>query len=209
MYRKRNTYGKIIDYKSGQQKFDLAAIYRGEQLQLVVYLNAALEIEARQHTDKEVLPAGILYYTLNDPIIDVQSELTDEELQAKIMRELKMNGLVNSDETVFRRMDREMESSSDIIPVKITKSGFDARSSSVASREEFALISNYVNHTILSMGQQMMDGDISAKPGNYSYCAFKSICGRSHLKAEGSTERYDRATILTKMQEAVGDSDET
>lgn len=200
-----HVYVKIIDYKSGQQRFDLAAVYRGEQLQLVVYLNAALEIEAQKHTDKEVLPAGILYYHLDDPVVDVDQELTDEELQVRIMRELKMNGLVNSDEAVYRRMDRDFVDDSAIIPVKLTKSGIGANSG-VASSEEFKLISDYVNHTILSMGQQMMDGDISAKPGNCDYCAFRSVCGRSHLRVEGEG-KLDRDTILARMQEAVGDLD--
>ena len=36
-------YVKIIDYKSGSTSFDLAALYYGLQLQLVVYMDAALE----------------------------------------------------------------------------------------------------------------------------------------------------------------------
>ena len=36
-----HVYVKVIDYKSGNRKFDLAALYYGLQLQLVVYMNAA------------------------------------------------------------------------------------------------------------------------------------------------------------------------
>ncbi len=35
-------YVKVIDYKSGQNKFDIVALYHGLQLQLVTYLNGAL-----------------------------------------------------------------------------------------------------------------------------------------------------------------------
>mgnify|MGYP002509008205 CR=1 FL=1 len=37
-------YVKVIDYKSGNRRFDLAALYYGLQLQLVVYMNAAVEL---------------------------------------------------------------------------------------------------------------------------------------------------------------------
>ncbi len=40
-------YVKIIDYKSGNTTFSLLNLYHGLQLQLVVYMSAALELEAK------------------------------------------------------------------------------------------------------------------------------------------------------------------
>ena len=40
---------KVIDYKSGNTKFDLIRVYRGLQLQLVVYMDAAMEMLRGQH----------------------------------------------------------------------------------------------------------------------------------------------------------------
>lgn len=54
---------KIIDYKSGEKQFDLAALYYGLQLQLVVYMNAAVEMERKKHPDKEVVPAALCIIT--------------------------------------------------------------------------------------------------------------------------------------------------
>ncbi|MCR5267057.1 MAG: exodeoxyribonuclease V subunit gamma [Lachnospiraceae bacterium] len=199
----RHVYVKVIDYKSGQQRFDLAAIYRGEQLQLIVYLNAAMEIEKHKHPDKEVLPAGILYYHLDDPLIDTEAGLSDDELQNEIMKKLKLTGLVSSDEEIYKKMDRDMTTTSNIIPVRLTKTGIDANSGT-ATGEEFRLISNYVNHTIRSMGQKMMEGDISARPGNCDFCAFASVCGRSRMKGE-TEHKPDRDTILSNMRNAISD----
>ena len=50
-----HVYVKIIDYKSGTTSFDLAALFYGLQLQLVVYMDAAVEMEERRHPDKAYL----------------------------------------------------------------------------------------------------------------------------------------------------------
>ena len=52
-------YLKIIDYKTGKTKFDLTDIYYGLQLQLVVYMDAAMEKIGREYPDKTVVPAGL------------------------------------------------------------------------------------------------------------------------------------------------------
>ena len=39
-----HVYVKVIDYKSGNRKFDLAALYYGLQLQLVVYMLSLIHI---------------------------------------------------------------------------------------------------------------------------------------------------------------------
>ena len=57
-------YVKIIDYKSGSTSFDLAALYYGLQLQLVVYMDAALEMQERKNPGKEAVPAGFSITTL-------------------------------------------------------------------------------------------------------------------------------------------------
>lgn len=55
---------KVIDYKSGNTKFDLIRVYRGLQLQLVVYMDAAMEMLQGQHPKKEILPGEFSIITL-------------------------------------------------------------------------------------------------------------------------------------------------
>ena len=52
-------YVKIIDYKSGNTSLNLVELYYGLQIQLVVYMNAAVELEQKKHPGKQVEPAGI------------------------------------------------------------------------------------------------------------------------------------------------------
>lgn len=109
-------YVKIIDYKTGTQSFDLAALYHGLQMQLVVYMDAAMTVEEKRHPDQHVVPAGIFYYKIKDPIVSREEDM--ERLEEAILKELRLDGIVNSDDAVLRLIDEEMKpgTSSSVIP---------------------------------------------------------------------------------------------
>ena len=207
-----HVYVKVIDYKSGNRKFDLAALYYGLQLQLVVYMNAAMEMESRKHPDKEIVPAALLYYHIDDPTIETPVELTDEQINEQILAKLRMNGVVNSDPEVVERLDRYMQDKSVVIPVEKKKDGSFSARSGVLSREEMQLISSYVDAKIRSIGREILDGKIAANPyekGNEeacTYCAYKNVCG-----FDGSIPGYekrqledlDKQALMQRMQKTV------
>ncbi len=176
-------YVKVIDYKSGSRKFDLAALYYGLQLQLVVYMNAAVEMEQKKHPEKKIVPAAMLYYHIADPMIEDGQGLTPEQLNRKILQELKATGIVNSDDRAVRLLDGEFTGKSDILPIERKKDGSFSAYSSVISEENMAVVSDYVNHKIKELGTGILQGNISVNPceqnGNSSctYCAYRSICG--------------------------------
>lgn len=207
-----HVYVKVIDYKSGNRKFDLAALYYGLQLQLVVYMNAAMEMESRKHPDKEIVPAALLYYHIDDPTIETPVELTDEQINEQILAKLRMNGVVNSDPEVVERLDRYMQDKSVVIPVEKKKDGSFSARSGVLSREEMQLIFSYVDAKIRSIGREILDGKIAANPyekGNEeacTYCAYKKVCG-----FDGSIPGYekrqledlDKQALMQRMQKTV------
>lgn len=207
-----HVYVKVIDYKSGNKKFDLAALYYGLQLQLVVYMNAAMEMESRKHPDKEIVPAALLYYHIDDPTIETPVELTDEQINEQILAKLRMNGVVNSDPEVVERLDRYMQDKSVVIPVEKKKDGSFSARSGILSREEMQLVSSYVDAKIRGIGREILDGKIAANPyekGNEeacTYCAYKKVCG-----FDGSIPGYekrqledlDKQTLMQRMQETV------
>ena len=207
-----HVYVKVIDYKSGNKKFDLAALYYGLQLQLVVYMNAAMELESRKHPDKEIVPAALLYYHIDDPTIETPVELTQEQINEEILTKLRMNGVVNSDPAVVERLDHLLQDKSKVIPVEKKKDGSFSARSGILSREEMQLVSSYVDTKIRKIGREILDGKIAANPyekGNEeacTYCAYKKVCG-----FDGSIPGYekrqledlDKQTLMQRMQETV------
>lgn len=184
-YEEEDTiYVKVIDYKSGSTNFDLVGVYYGMQLQLVLYMNAALEFMG--HGEKEVQPAGIFYYNVKDPMEEWKDGESDEELKERILKDLKVNGLIQENDGVIEHLDKgfaEGMTESSIIPVKYNKNGSLSASSSVASLENFGKLSAHVHHTVESIGNRILDGDVSINPyerkgrTGCDYCPYISICG--------------------------------
>ncbi len=194
-------YVKIIDYKSGMTEFDPVSLYYGLQLQLVVYLNAALEMEGRLHSGKKVVPAGIFYYRMQDPVLEREADATDEEQQEKLLKKMRPDGVVNDDREILRMLDRGMDGDSLVIPAGLKKNGELKAYSSTASTEQFGQLSGFVANRLVRMGEQILSGDIEVKPvadrsgSACDYCACADVCGFDR-KLPGMCER--RLPELTK-----------
>lgn len=202
-------YVKVVDYKSGSTKFDMVKIYQGMQLQLVVYMNAAMEIEQKLHPKAEVIPGGILYYHIDDPVIEVEGELSEEEYKDQILMALRPDGLVNREESIYRAMDDEFEEKSDAIPVQLTKKGALAAASKVAWTEEFELVQEYVRAKMEESGRAIYAGKVSVNPyesgldGSCRYCPYHAVCGLD-LKIPGyqirSLEAVKKEEVFDRMR---------
>lgn len=175
-------YVKIIDYKSGNNTFQMAALYHGLQLQLVLYMDAAIK-SIQKNTDKKIAPAGIFYYNIDDPMVEGEPGDTPEIIEARIKEKLRMNGLVNGKEEVINLLDSQFEKKSDVIPVTKNKDGSLSKASKVVEEQDFELLMDYVNRKITTLGKGILQGDVRIKPYEMDkrtacdYCNFKGVCG--------------------------------
>lgn len=180
MEEEDGVYVRIVDYKSGSKDFNLSDIYNGLELQLLIYLDAILEY-ASKNSKKPVIPGGILYFRIDDPIIKSTGELSDEEIEEKIMKSLKMKGLLLSDVKVVREMDRDADGWSLIIPAAIRSSGLDAKSST-ATLDEFNALRKHIKFRIINLCEDMLKGNVEIKPYknrnriSCEFCSYKPVC---------------------------------
>lgn len=208
-------YVKIIDYKSGNTSFSLLNLYHGLQLQLVVYLNAALELEAKRHPGKETEAAGIFYYHIDNPMVDGLGTESEEEIRREVLAQLKLNGLVNENPDVYRAMDADFAGSSAVIPVAEKTDGSLKATSKTASTYDFKTMSEYVNRTITQAGRRIMNGDVAVSPYELSghtgcdYCPYHMVCGFD-ARLDGFSYRRlekieDAGKILEKMRSQISE----
>lgn len=203
-------YVKVIDYKSGSRNLDIAAIYYGLQLQLVVYMNAAVEMIAKKEKNSHIVPAAMLYYHVSDPMIRAEDDrMSEEALNEKIRESLRMSGIVNEKEDVITRLDSVFGTKSEVIPVERKKDGSLGSRSGTLSEEELQTVSHYVNKKIRQLGKEVLKGDISCAPYAYGarngceYCVYRSICGFNEKIPGYEWNRLESMTkdeAITKMQ---------
>ncbi len=154
-------YVKVVDYKSGGAQFQLLGLYHGLQLQLVVYLNSAMELMRKKYPGLEVVPGGMYYYHLSDPIVSGGPDMTDAEVKEKILEELKLKGVSGEEE----------------------EDASAGKKAKTAGREEFDVLSEFVSHKVREIGQKIFQGEIAANPYQLGeetgcgYCPYHSVCG--------------------------------
>lgn len=196
-------YIKVIDYKSSTRKLSLEEVLNGEQLQLVTYSAIAYEIEKRIYPDKDIQVAGLLYYSFDDPVIEIESseidtdteqpEFSDQEkLDAERMEKMKLQGFVNKSPAVIQKMDHTCNQS---LPVKLDKNGDIKKSENVVSADQIRTIMELTRENIEELGSQIAEGKIAIEPyknksnTGCDYCEFKNIC---HFDVKNGGNQYRR-----------------
>ena len=171
-------YIRIIDYKSSAKDINLNEVVAGLQLQLLTYLDAVCSIE-------DVLPAGVLYFNLIDPVIKESTNVDKEKLEEEIRKQFKMKGLILANVDIVKKMDKTLEKgNSNIVPAYIDKEGNLSKKSSIVTKTQFENLQKYMNKILKQISEEILTGNISVKPyykikqgkTPCEYCSYKSIC---------------------------------
>ena len=186
----KNVFVKILDYKSGSVKLDEEMVRRGLQLQLIIYMNAVMNLIAAQNPGTEVIPSAMMYYQIKDPVInnnDAKSDVDPSEAEKEIRAELKPGGMVDSEEASYLHLHRGYQPgmTSDVMPLKINKNGSVSSNSSVYTTQGFIKLSGEVRDVICSLAEEILKGKASADPAVWEdgkkaacdYCPYKNVCG--------------------------------
>jgi len=178
-------YLRIIDYKSGQARFDISQIEQGLQLQLMLYMNALTKTTngvAQKH------PAGAFYFPIDDPIIDADIELGDLALEAALLKRFRLSGVTIEGAKILEGMDASLSPGTDssVIPVKINKDGSMSKTGRplVLSTDDFTRLGQAAEDKAKELAHRMIRGDIEPNPcpkginAPCRYCAYGAICKR-------------------------------
>lgn len=186
---------RVIDYKSGQVTIQLSDILHGLKLQLLTYLEVALR-QAEQLVGRPGLPGAIFYFRLDDPLIKINGAVpADEALEKKILRQMKLKGLLLADHTVIKMMDDTLVDISDLIPVQLKKDGDISARSAVLTKEQFDTLRAYLRLQLVSAGNEIRDGVVDIAPyrqrnlRSCQYCLFEAVCLFDE-ELEGNSCRY-------------------
>ncbi len=194
-------YLRVVDYKSGKSYFDPTDVYAGLQLQLLIYLQALLE------EYPGAIPAGLFYQKVDDPLIREDGDISDQQAEDAITKELRLKGLVLKDAEVFRMMD------SGDPPVSLGRmfkaDGEPYANAPLVSREELDALLLFAREKAIEIAQSIRAGNIQAAPatdkqgnGPCSYCEYAGICRRDPL-TWSSHNRVKERKNLSELLDAV------
>lgn len=176
-----DTYIKVIDYKSGNVDLRLSDIYHGTKSQLMIYLDALIN-DAEYFGFNHLKPAGLYYFKIDDPIVEYQPH---DFVKTRILKEMKLSGLGVKDFEIMSRIDTQLKetSQSDILNVRLKKSGDFYSNSQVIDAKDFHLLRKHVRNKIKGIGKEILQGSVNIFPLKKSsqltacsYCDYKGIC---------------------------------
>ena len=187
-------YVRVIDYKRGNRAPDPAELFAGLQLQLPVYLGAAMRVERAQS-------AGAYYFRVDEGLVNTPS-LDPGEVEKKRREQLRLNGILPRDGAVLKAMAP--------VPGDVFKgvqpSGTVRTSSISADANGFDLIVQNALDRAREQIEGIRSGVSDAEParsGKYdpcAYCRWRGAC----LRDESLDAAHVRAVGGLKAAELLG-----
>lgn len=179
-------YLRVVDYKSGKKKFDLAELYYGLQVQLEVYMAAALR-QNEQEDKVTTAPAGMFYFHVDDPYLE-REKYSEDAVKAAF----RPDGLFNGAPSAVAALDVSLRAengglkpseTSRLIYAETDKEGQLKEKSKGIPEKDFHTLTEYVYHKLEAEAEEILDGNTKASPYRYKkgtpcdYCAYHTVCG--------------------------------
>ena len=176
----------------------------------MVYMNGAVELEKERHPDCEVVPAGVFYYRIKEPLVE---KLEESEIEEAVLKELCPDGIVNLKDEVLDHLEHKKTGESFAIPVKYNKNGSLAKGSKAVPEEEFQLMLDHAARKVAETHQKILNGRTEALPyrkgqeTGCDYCRYRHVCGFDR-KIPGyvyrELEKVSKEQILAAMKADEG-----
>lgn len=176
---------KIMDYKSSSHALSMEELDLGTQLQLLLYLRAAEEIERKKNPGKEIIPAGVYYFHLQNPWCEIKDEKkTPQQLLETAMM---LNGITNDDPSVIEAINSNALSEVAVVKgLRLKKDGTPYARAKVYPTSELQGLSDQALLKARELSENLTNGVIHVNPvkmegeddpSGCAYCPYHAICG--------------------------------
>lgn len=169
----------ITDYKSSSKDIDFEKILCGIQIQLPIYISAVCK--NLENKGENVIPAAMLYYHIDDPVIDGEKITSDEDVIKEIEKKLQMHGVIHE--------------SADIPSVFIAKKS--------VTMSQVNKICETAYKKMKEALEEMIAGNIQINPYSIGtstacdYCPYNSVCNFDQCFSDN---QYNKQKTM-KMEE--------
>lgn len=196
---KSDAFVRIVDYKTGEMKYDFGQVLDGRQLQLLLYLSAEEKKALQEPGVAKVYPAGMHYFHLQDPILNLKDDASDISYRKKEAETYRMSG----------RSNVEQNETAD---VKSHNGSIRLRTDFYVT-EDFRNLEEKAQMKAREIGEEILSGKICVQPvqeGEYSsckYCPYGGVCGFSEslgMRPRSSPDVDEKEIILSERSAEGG-----
>ena len=158
------SFVSITDYKSGGKNIDYSELQCGIRIQLPIYIKSVCDALSKLG-GTQAIPAAMLYYKFDSPIISADANISDEEIREAVQKKLKMRG-ITLENTVIN------ENVNTAFAVKSTATG-----------KQIDKLCSHAFKQLKSAFSGILNGNISIRPVRASgktacdWCPYKAVCG--------------------------------
>ncbi|MDL2324673.1 PD-(D/E)XK nuclease family protein [Ruminococcaceae bacterium OttesenSCG-928-A16] len=185
------TYLCIIDYKTGSKKFNLADIYCGINMQMMIYMATLRKNGGQRYPG--ALPAAVLYVGADPaPATGLRSEVAPV---------YQVDGLLLDNPDILRALSHNTGGL--FLPVKFDKSGKPRASKKLAALAKIGQIERHVETLLAGMASGVYGGYFPARPlvetnsRPCDYCPYRAACrhedGQNETKIEAPKDVFEPA----------------
>jgi ATP-dependent helicase/nuclease subunit B len=191
------TYIRVIDYKGSGAAFSVADIYHGLHIQLVAYLNVALQAAQlgrlpQVDNTAGAQPGGAYYFNVRERFIDATQPREPEELEQMLLKEYRLKGVTLGTPGAIRCA--EESGKGELVPARLNKDGQPASSPLAISAERFEQLFAHIQQLMINSAQQILNGTVQARPYRYpngknacTFCSYHPLC---HFDLQIPGDRY-------------------
>ena len=184
------TFLRVVDYKTGSAEFDLNLLYHGIKVQLALYTKVAVEL-LKSKGEKNPEPAGAYFYKIDDPTIECDQKIEDEQLFAEKTKKLRMSGPSDGEPVKIISQDRELGSDDGTLGASKRSSVLNLstgkecmlKEKNIYTAEQFGEIFGHITKLFNDKADDILSGKIPLNPYDYGktdpckYCPYHGICG--------------------------------
>ncbi len=182
-------YVRVVDYKTYDKDFVTEKVAHGLDTQLLHYLYAYCE---RNNTN----PAGVSYYGVTLPNVNVTARESDLELEKEITKTIKRSGIVIDDIEIVRAMSDDFSTT----PAKLKKATkkepeklyTKSKSKRIFSEEDFDELKTTLQDGMKNMASDVFCGRMDISPLDLEdfkaepckYCKLGDLCRNKQKETE-------------------------
>ncbi|MCC5889320.1 MAG: PD-(D/E)XK nuclease family protein [Alkalibacterium sp.] len=159
----KGLYLSVVDYKSSSKKLEFDDIYHGLMMQMLTYLDTAVE-HSEELLGEKAKPAGAFYAHINNPVLKAK-DLTKKDWLDVWLSAFKLNGLVLKEDDLIEQMDLLLpeKSPSLVYPLKYVKTRKQIEGKLI-TLDDLDLLLKHNREKIQEAGNRIVSGENTLSP---------------------------------------------